>query len=102
MKKSLNIALWIIKNKYIMTLLVFIIWLLFFDSNSYLNQRRLNSELAKVESEKEFYLSEIERDKKTSESLKSNTNLLERYAREQFLMKRDNEDIYLIIDKEKD
>jgi cell division protein FtsB len=76
-------------------------WILFFDSNSYLNQRRLNAALTKVESEKEFYISEIEKDKKTSESLKSNTDLLERFAREQFLMKRDNEDVYLIVEEEK-
>ncbi len=100
MKKSLDIAIWIVKNKYLMTLLVFIIWILFFDSNSYLNQRRLNSALKKVESEKEFYISEIEKDKKTTQKLKSNPELLERYAREQFLMKRKNEDIFLIINKQ--
>jgi len=85
-----------------MTLLIFVIWILFFDSNSYLNQRKLNAALAKVKSEKEYYISEIEKDKKTSESLKSNTDLLERFAREQFLMKRDNEDVYLIINKKQD
>lgn len=85
-----------------MTLLIFIIWLLFFDTNSYINQRRLNSALAKVESEKNFYMSEIVKDKETAEDLKTNIDLLERFAREQFLMKRDKEDIYLIIDdKEK-
>lgn len=102
MKKSLNIIFWIVKNKYVMTLLIFIIWLLFFDTNSYINQRRLNSALAKVESEKNFYMSEIVKDKETAEDLKTNIDLLERFAREQFLMKRDKEDIYLIIDdKEK-
>lgn len=101
MKKSLNIVFWIIKNKYVMTLLIFAIWLLFFDSNSYINQRRLNSALEKVKSEREFYTTEIKRDKKAAEDLKSNTNLLERFAREQFLMKRDDEDVYLIIDEEK-
>jgi len=84
-----------------MTLLIFIIWLMFFDSNSYINQRRLNYALAKVKSEREFYISEIEKDKETAEDLKSNTDLLERFAREQFFMKRDNEDLFIIVEEDR-
>ncbi len=86
-------------SKYIVTFIAFIIWMLFFDTNSYLSHRALDKELDKVTKEKEFYISEIEVDSKRANDLMSSEENLERFAREEYLMKRENEDVYLIIKK---
>ncbi len=91
----------IINNKYVIVSLAFIIWLSFFDTNSLINQHRLNKALEKVEKERAFYISEIQKDKEIANDLMSNEDELERYAREKFLMKRDNEDVYIIIEESK-
>ncbi len=96
--KSLKLIFSIVWNKYLIVVVVFAVWMLFFDNNSYLSHRNLNAELAKVTKEKEFYLQEIEQDSKRTNDLMSDDDNLERFAREEYLMKRDNEDIYLIIE----
>ena len=95
--KSFKNILKVLSNKYIITLFIFIVWLCFFDANSLVNQHRLNVELKKVQLEKEFYISEIAQDQKIAHELISNEDNLERFAREEFYMKRDNEDVYVII-----
>jgi len=92
----------ILKNKYIITTIAFIIWMIFFDANSMINQYRLNKALEKVKKEKEFYIQEIKQDKETANGLMSNQDNLEKFAREKFLMKRDNEDVYIIIEENKE
>jgi len=92
----------VVSNKYFITLLAFVIWMIFFDDNNFINQHRLNNALQKVEQEREFYISEIKRDRQTAFDLESNQNNLERFAREEYLMKRENEDVYIIIEETKD
>ena len=94
-------AVKLLSNKYFITALAFIVWMLFFDSNSYISHLRLNKELKKLHEEREFFINEIEMDKEETHKLMSDMDNLERYAREKYLMKRDNEDIYLIIDESK-
>lgn len=84
-----------ISNKYFIITLLFIIWMLFFDENSYLNHRELNEEIEKLEDASDYYGKEIKRDSNIIENL-NNKDSLEKYAREQYKMKRDNEDIYII------
>ena len=94
--RPFKIVLSIVWNKYIIATVAFLIWLAFFDANRVSTHINLSKELTKVTTEKEFYISEIKKDKQRSEDLLSDDNL-ERFARENYLMKRDNEDIYLII-----
>ena len=94
--KSLKFIISIVWNKYLIAIVAFLIWMAFFDANRVSTHINLSKELAKVTTEKEFYISEIRKDKKRSEDLLSDDNL-ERFARENYLMKRDNEDLYLII-----
>lgn len=82
-------------NKYILILLVFGIWMLFFDTNSWFIHRELNQELKELEENKEYYKKEIVKDQKNIKILKD-SNELERFAREEYFMKRDNEEIYII------
>lgn len=89
-----------LNNKYAITILVFGVWMLFFDNNNFIAQVRLNRTLHELEMEKEYYLSEIEKDRLATYELMTDTITLEKFGREQYLMKRDNEDIYLIVDEE--
>jgi len=85
----------ILGNKYILILLVFIVWMLFFDENSFLTHRGLNKEINKLEKSIRYYSKEIEKDKKIINQLRD-SNLLEKYGRETYFFKRDSEDIYII------
>lgn len=84
-----------IGNKYFIVLLFFVVWMLFFDENSYLNHRELNKEIDKLEDANEYFEKEIEADSKVIDNL-NNPDSLERYAREEYKMKKGNEDIFII------
>lgn len=88
-----------LRNKYILTTLVFIIWLLFFDRHDIISQLKLRKELQKLEEKKAFYLNEIEKDSKSLNELLTNPKTLEKFAREKYLMKKDNEDIFVIVNE---
>lgn len=84
-----------LKNVYIIILSVFIVWMIFFDSNSWFIHNELNTEIEQLKTEKEYYRRGREKDYKEYKEL--NTELgLEKFAREEYYMKRDNEDIFII------
>jgi len=85
----------ILSNKYVLILIVFIVWMLFFDENSYLTHRDLNKEINKLEKSINYYSKEIARDKKIINQLRD-SNKLEKYGRETYFFKRDSEDVYII------
>ncbi|MEZ7855767.1 MAG: septum formation initiator family protein [Polaribacter sp.] len=85
----------ILTNIFVLIFIPFMIWMLFFDENSYLVHRKFNSEIKDLESTVSFYKTKIAEDKATI--MKLNDSLqLERFAREQYLMKKENEEIYII------
>ena len=86
-------------NIYILTSLIFFIWIFFIDSNSILVNLKLNKEINKLIDRKEVLERQIEIDKKIISNLK-NPDSLEKYAREKLYMKKDNEEIYIIEFKE--
>jgi cell division protein FtsB len=83
------------KNVFVLILVVFVVWMLFFDANSWLIHHELNTEVDDLENEKEYYKKEIEKDKKDLKKLSTEEGL-EKFAREEYYMKRDNEDIFII------
>jgi len=85
----------IITNKYVAVLLVFVSWMLFFDENSYINHRELDVEINKLEKANKYYKTQITVDNKIIENL-NNPDSLEKYAREEYKMKRKNEEIFII------
>jgi len=89
-----------LKNRYVIVFAILFVWWLFFDQNNMINQFRLGSTLRGLEKQKEFYLTEIRSDSIALYKLQYDTASLERYARETFLMKKDNEDVYLIVEGE--
>jgi len=82
-------------NIFVIITLAFTIWMLFFDANSWLIHRELNSEIEDLENEKAYYFKEIEKDKKAIKELKTDEGI-ERLAREEYYMKKENEEIYII------
>lgn len=84
-----------ITNKYVAILLFFIIWMTFFDANSFFIHRELNKEIDKLEDANEYYNTHINQDSKIIENLK-NPDSLEKYAREEYKMKKSDEDILII------
>ncbi len=91
-----HIPSWI-KNKYTISIIIFLGWLLFFDRNDFISQYSYRQDLEKLEADKEYYQKEIEQNKKDMQELMSDPKHLEKFARERYLMKRDNEDIFLIV-----
>lgn len=83
------------KNRYIIICIGFIIWMLFFDSNSFLIHNELNSDINDLNEEKEYYIDEITKDRKSLKKLSTEEGL-EKFARETYYLKRENEDIYII------
>ena len=83
------------KNWFVIILIGFAIWMLFFDANSWFIHNELNNDIKALEDEKEYYKREIEKDKKAIKKL-STKDGLEKFAREEYYMKRDNEEIFII------
>lgn len=83
------------KNVFILILTVFIVWMLFFDANSWLIHHELNNEIEDLENEREYYKKEIEKDNKAIKKLSTEEGI-EKFAREEYYMKRENEEIYII------
>ena len=85
----------ILTNMYVLVLTVFVIWMLFFDTNSLLIHLELKKEIQKLEKQQEFLKDEIANDKKILKKL-SDPEELEKFAREQYFLKKKDEEIYLI------
>jgi len=83
------------KNIYLLVFIVFAVWMLFFDAHSLLFHNELNSDIEELEYQKEHYKSEIEKDNKAIKELSTKEGI-ERAARENYYMKKPNEDIYII------
>ena len=85
----------ILTNIYVLVLTVFVIWMAFFDTNSLLIHLELQREIKKLEKQKEFLQEEIAKDKEVIDKL-SDPEELEKFAREQYYLKKKNEEIYII------
>lgn len=83
------------KNVFVVILILFAVWMLFFDANSWLIHHELNTEIEDLENEKEYYKKEIVKDNKDLKKLNTKDGL-EKFARETYYMKRDNEEIFII------
>lgn len=90
----------LIRNRYFIAGIAFIIWMLFFDRNDLMSQYEYRSQLNKLQAEKEFYTRESAKAIKDLNELSTNREKLEKFAREKYLMKKENEDIFVIIKKE--
>lgn len=94
------IKIWnfITKYKYPVAIILFVIWISFFDRTSLLFKAKVKSDLEILKDEKKYYQEKIRKNKERLNGL-NNKELLEKFAREEYYMKKDNEDVYLIKEK---
>lgn len=85
----------VIINKYLLIFILFLIWMIFFDTNSFFIHDELNKDIKGLEENNEFYEKEIEKDKSFIEKMKD-SNEMEKYAREKYYLKKENEEIFII------
>jgi cell division protein DivIC len=85
------------RNKYVLTVLIFFLWLLLFDANSLLDKFRAMKDVKQLEIDKEYYVNRIVNDKRKLNELKTDDDNLEKFAREQYHMKRPDEDLFIIV-----
>jgi hypothetical protein len=87
----------ILKNKYILTVLALGAWILFFDRNDVFTQYDLVQKCRKLQKDKMYYLTEIEKNRSILNDLRTNKKSLETFSREKYLMKKDNEDVFVFV-----
>jgi cell division protein DivIC len=87
------------RNFYFLGILFFVVWMFFFDSNDLVSRYQLGAKLRELENEKEYYQQKINEVKKDQAELMGNRESLEKFAREKYLMKKENEDIFIIEEK---
>jgi cell division protein FtsB len=86
-----------LRNRYLLTIIIFVIWVVLLDSNNLISQRKEMKNLKKLRAEKEYYIQRIEEDKRKLHELKTDDQNLEKFAREQYRMKKPDEDLYIIL-----
>ena len=89
----------VILNKYLLTVVGLAVWLTFFDRNDVFTQYDLKQQVLKLEKERDYYLHEISANEQSINELNTNQKSLEKFARETYLMKKDNEDVFVIVKK---
>ena len=97
MKKILSF----IKNKYLLTITGLVVWVVFFDRNDLRTQIELRQQVKQLEKERNYFSEEISVITADSKELTTNPKTLEKFAREKYLMKRNNEDIFVIVEDKK-
>jgi cell division protein FtsB len=92
----------VFKNKYILTVIIFIVWVVLFDSNNLIARFREVRELNNLKKDREYYINKIESDRRKLYELKTNNHNLEKFAREQYRMKKPDEDLYIVLTPQED
>ena len=94
-----NLLFVLFMNKYTLTALIFLVWLTFFDQNNLIEKMQLNHKITVLKKEKAYYENKIKEDNRKIQELLGNKENLEKFAREQYLMKKPNEDIFVIVNE---
>lgn len=90
----------ILRNKFVLSTLIFGVWILLFDQNNLLDRFSEVKNLNQLKQEKAYYSKKIEEDERRMKELETDRDNLEKFAREQYLMKREDEDIFVILEEE--
>ena len=90
-----------LRNKYLILFLFFILWVVFIDDYNLINQSKIKNTVNDLNIQKEFYISEIKSDSTELYKLQNDPAEQEKFAREKFLMKKENEDIFIMREEEK-
>ena len=88
------------RNKYFLAAFSLLVWLSFFDRNDFISQYQYHKKLKDLQKEQQYYQDEIGQMRKDMHELLGNPRNLEKYAREQYRMKKDNEDVFVMMKEE--
>jgi len=88
-----------LKNKFLVTLVLFFAWILIFDQNNLFERIKLMREVNLLEEDRDYYIDRIVIDSARLIELKTSPDNLEKFAREQYLMKKKNEEIFVIVEE---
>lgn len=88
------------RNFYLVCGSLFLVWMIFLDSNDLVTRFRMSSKLSDLEAEKEYYNQKIVEVEKDRKELMTNKELLEKFAREKYLMRKETEDVFVIVDED--
>jgi cell division protein DivIC len=99
MKKTIKKIWPFLKNKYVLISLFFVVWLIFFDQNNLIDRIVTIGKYMQMEKDVIYYNEKIKSDTKKLEELRTDRENLEKFAREQYFMKKDNEDIFIVTDE---
>ena len=99
MKRIWDWAFPFLRNKYVLTIVLFVVWVAFFDQNNLVDRFSNIKKLNQLKKEKEYYEKKIVEDQQRLKELKSDNDDLEKFARETYYMKKDNEDVYVVIEE---
>ncbi|HNP94989.1 MAG TPA: septum formation initiator family protein [Cyclobacteriaceae bacterium] len=86
------------RNFYFLATVFFLVWMTFIDSNDLITRFKMGSKLRSLEREKEYYQEKIVEVEKDRQELMTNKELLEKFAREKYLMKKESEDVFVIVE----
>jgi cell division protein FtsB len=89
----------VVTNKYLIASVIFLVYMIFADKNNVIEQYKLQQQFTKIKREHKYYEQQIIDARKQQEELFSNEKNLEKFAREKYLMKKDNEDVFVIVKK---
>ncbi|MES2378990.1 MAG: septum formation initiator family protein [Bacteroidota bacterium] len=90
------------KNKFFLVTVAFVVWMVFFDKNDLLSQYQYHQEVSKLKEERDFYKTQNVKVAKDLDELTSDPQKLEKFAREKYLMRKDNEDVFVVVKEKKD
>lgn len=86
------------KNKFLIAGIAFICWMVFFDRYDLPTQYGFQQEKSKLEHERDFYTTEVSTIEKSIKDVQYNQSEIQRIAREKYKMKKDNEDVFVIME----
>ena len=92
----------VVRSFYFLTGVSFVVWMFVFDANDLLKQYDMYKKWRELQTEKEYYLTNIETVKKERAELLSSPELLEKFARERYIMKRPGEDVFILVPQEEE
>jgi len=87
------------RNKYIAASVLFFVWICFFDRNDLISEMKLVYKINRLKTERSYFQKQTDAATEDLKELQTNPANLEKFAREKYLMKRDNEDVYVIVDQ---
>tara|TARA_B100001142_G_scaffold284382_1_gene298000 strand:+ start:193 stop:501 length:309 start_codon:yes stop_codon:yes gene_type:complete len=88
-----------LRNKYFILFILFLFWIILLDDYNLITQNKIKKKVTDLKNQKAFYINEIKQDSSELSNLRSDSNTQEKFAREKFLMRKDNEDIFIIRKK---